>query len=115
MALALQQRAELSSLPRNAAGASNLCLVHWCPTEINTTYESLPWSPVNKPPSLCFSLYLFFFFFKLIFVLVLGYEEVVRIPKGSVFIHIQELNISLNYLGKMILMLLFSVMVLQGN
>ncbi|XP_041646519.1 A disintegrin and metalloproteinase with thrombospondin motifs 10 [Cheilinus undulatus] len=27
-----------------------------------------------------------------------GYEEVVRIPKGSVFIHIQELNISLNYL-----------------
>ncbi|XP_023194952.1 A disintegrin and metalloproteinase with thrombospondin motifs 10-like isoform X1 [Xiphophorus maculatus] len=26
------------------------------------------------------------------------YEEVVRIPKGSVFIHIQELNISLNYL-----------------
>ncbi|MED6236788.1 A disintegrin and metalloproteinase with thrombospondin motifs 6, partial [Ataeniobius toweri] len=27
------------------------------------------------------------------------YEEVVRIPKGSVFIHIQELNISLNYLG----------------
>lgn len=25
----------------------------------------------------------------------------VRIPKGSVFIHIQELNISLNYLGKM--------------
>lgn len=31
---------------------------------------------------------------------VSGYEEVVRIPKGSVFIHIQELNISLNYLGK---------------
>lgn len=29
-----------------------------------------------------------------------GYEEVVRIPKGSVFIHIQELNISLNYLGE---------------
>ncbi|KAI9517496.1 A disintegrin and metalloproteinase with thrombospondin motifs 6 [Dissostichus eleginoides] len=29
---------------------------------------------------------------------VSGYEEVVRIPKGSVFIHIQELNISLNYL-----------------
>ncbi|KAK7888871.1 hypothetical protein WMY93_024431 [Mugilogobius chulae] len=28
-----------------------------------------------------------------------GYEEVVRIPKGSVFVHIQELNISLNYLG----------------
>ncbi|XP_072537431.1 A disintegrin and metalloproteinase with thrombospondin motifs 10 isoform X1 [Salminus brasiliensis] len=27
-----------------------------------------------------------------------GYEEVIRIPKGSVFIHIQELNISLNYL-----------------
>uniref|UniRef100_A0A3Q3LCA0 ADAM metallopeptidase with thrombospondin type 1 motif, 10 n=1 Tax=Mastacembelus armatus TaxID=205130 RepID=A0A3Q3LCA0_9TELE len=27
-----------------------------------------------------------------------GYEEVVRIPKGSVFIHVQELNISLNYL-----------------
>ncbi|XP_040039835.2 A disintegrin and metalloproteinase with thrombospondin motifs 10 isoform X1 [Gasterosteus aculeatus] len=27
-----------------------------------------------------------------------GYEEVVRIPKGSVFIHLQELNISLNYL-----------------
>uniref|UniRef100_A0A3Q3KHW4 ADAM metallopeptidase with thrombospondin type 1 motif, 10 n=1 Tax=Monopterus albus TaxID=43700 RepID=A0A3Q3KHW4_MONAL len=27
-----------------------------------------------------------------------GYEEVVRIPKGSVFIHIHELNISLNYL-----------------
>uniref|UniRef100_A0A4W6CTV2 ADAM metallopeptidase with thrombospondin type 1 motif, 10 n=1 Tax=Lates calcarifer TaxID=8187 RepID=A0A4W6CTV2_LATCA len=27
-----------------------------------------------------------------------GYEEVVRVPKGSVFIHIQELNISLNYL-----------------
>ncbi|CAL8306758.1 unnamed protein product [Lota lota] len=27
-----------------------------------------------------------------------GYEEVVRIPKGSVFIHIQELNVSLNYL-----------------
>ncbi|KAM9384737.1 A disintegrin and metalloproteinase with thrombospondin motifs 10 [Pholidichthys leucotaenia] len=27
-----------------------------------------------------------------------GYEEVVRIPKGSVFIHIQELNISFNYL-----------------
>ncbi|KAM9761762.1 A disintegrin and metalloproteinase with thrombospondin motifs 10 isoform 1-T1 [Menidia menidia] len=27
-----------------------------------------------------------------------GYEEVARIPKGSVFIHIQELNISLNYL-----------------
>ncbi|XP_032380775.1 A disintegrin and metalloproteinase with thrombospondin motifs 10 isoform X1 [Etheostoma spectabile] len=27
-----------------------------------------------------------------------GYEEVVKIPKGSVFIHIQELNISLNYL-----------------
>ncbi|XP_020354613.1 A disintegrin and metalloproteinase with thrombospondin motifs 10 isoform X1 [Oncorhynchus kisutch] len=27
-----------------------------------------------------------------------GYEEVVRIPKGSTFIHIQELNISLNYL-----------------
>ncbi|KAF7661740.1 hypothetical protein LDENG_00255170, partial [Lucifuga dentata] len=26
------------------------------------------------------------------------YEEVVRIPKGSVFIHIQELNVSLNYL-----------------
>ncbi|XP_077441258.1 A disintegrin and metalloproteinase with thrombospondin motifs 10 [Vanacampus margaritifer] len=25
-----------------------------------------------------------------------GYEEVIRIPKGSVFIHIQELNISLN-------------------
>ncbi|KAJ4943326.1 hypothetical protein JOQ06_005829, partial [Pogonophryne albipinna] len=29
---------------------------------------------------------------------LLSYEEVVRIPKGSVFIHIQELNISLNYL-----------------
>uniref|UniRef100_A0A8B9JG32 ADAM metallopeptidase with thrombospondin type 1 motif, 10 n=1 Tax=Astyanax mexicanus TaxID=7994 RepID=A0A8B9JG32_ASTMX len=27
-----------------------------------------------------------------------GYEEVIRIPKGSVFIHIQELNVSLNYL-----------------
>ncbi|XP_062308696.1 A disintegrin and metalloproteinase with thrombospondin motifs 10 [Osmerus eperlanus] len=27
-----------------------------------------------------------------------GYEEVVVIPKGSVFIHIQELNVSLNYL-----------------
>ncbi|XP_078802043.1 A disintegrin and metalloproteinase with thrombospondin motifs 10 isoform X3 [Oryzias latipes] len=27
-----------------------------------------------------------------------SYEEVVRIPKGSVFIHIQELNMSLNYL-----------------
>ncbi|XP_052336431.1 A disintegrin and metalloproteinase with thrombospondin motifs 10-like [Oncorhynchus keta] len=27
-----------------------------------------------------------------------GYEEVVRIPKGSVFIHIQELNVSLNFL-----------------
>ncbi|CAB1324288.1 unnamed protein product [Coregonus sp. 'balchen'] len=27
-----------------------------------------------------------------------GYEEVVRIPKGSTFIHIQELNVSLNYL-----------------
>ncbi|XP_048832964.1 A disintegrin and metalloproteinase with thrombospondin motifs 10 isoform X1 [Brienomyrus brachyistius] len=27
-----------------------------------------------------------------------GYEEVVQIPKGSVFIHIQELNVSLNYL-----------------
>ncbi|XP_027020729.1 A disintegrin and metalloproteinase with thrombospondin motifs 10 isoform X1 [Tachysurus fulvidraco] len=27
-----------------------------------------------------------------------GYEEVIRIPKGSVFIHLQELNISLNYL-----------------
>ncbi|KAL7828950.1 hypothetical protein SRHO_G00325840 [Serrasalmus rhombeus] len=27
-----------------------------------------------------------------------GYEEAIRIPKGSVFIHIQELNISLNYL-----------------
>ncbi|XP_064186122.1 A disintegrin and metalloproteinase with thrombospondin motifs 10 [Anguilla rostrata] len=27
-----------------------------------------------------------------------GYEEVVRVPKGSVFIHIQELNVSLNYL-----------------
>lgn len=29
-----------------------------------------------------------------------GYEEVVQIPKGSVFIHIQELNVSLNYLGE---------------
>uniref|UniRef100_A0A8C7KKD5 ADAM metallopeptidase with thrombospondin type 1 motif, 10 n=1 Tax=Oncorhynchus kisutch TaxID=8019 RepID=A0A8C7KKD5_ONCKI len=29
-----------------------------------------------------------------------GYEEVVRIPKGSVFIHIQELNVSLNFLGE---------------
>ncbi|XP_035378070.1 A disintegrin and metalloproteinase with thrombospondin motifs 10 isoform X1 [Electrophorus electricus] len=27
-----------------------------------------------------------------------GYEEVIWIPKGSVFIHIQELNVSLNYL-----------------
>ncbi|XP_067370061.1 A disintegrin and metalloproteinase with thrombospondin motifs 10 isoform X2 [Channa argus] len=27
-----------------------------------------------------------------------GYEEVVRIPKGSVFIHVQELNTSMNYL-----------------
>ncbi|XP_028855606.1 A disintegrin and metalloproteinase with thrombospondin motifs 10 isoform X3 [Denticeps clupeoides] len=27
-----------------------------------------------------------------------GYEEVVRIPKGSVFIYVQELNISFNYL-----------------
>lgn len=32
----------------------------------------------------------------------LGYEEVVRIPKGSVFIHIQELNVSLSYLGEAI-------------
>lgn len=39
---------------------------------------------------------------------VSGYEEVVRIPKGSVFIHIQELNISLNYLGKTGLILAFS-------
>lgn len=31
---------------------------------------------------------------------LLGYEEVVRIPKGSVFIHIQELNVSHNYLGE---------------
>lgn len=33
---------------------------------------------------------------------LVGYEEVVRIPNGSVFIHIQELNISLNYLGETI-------------
>jgi len=33
---------------------------------------------------------------------LLGYEEVVRIPKGSVFIHIQELNVSNNYLGETI-------------
>lgn len=29
-----------------------------------------------------------------------GYEEVVQIPKGSVHISIQELNVSLNYLGE---------------
>uniref|UniRef100_A0A8C2A9T7 ADAM metallopeptidase with thrombospondin type 1 motif, 10 n=1 Tax=Cyprinus carpio TaxID=7962 RepID=A0A8C2A9T7_CYPCA len=29
-----------------------------------------------------------------------GYEEVVSIPKGSVFIHIQELNVSHNFLGE---------------
>lgn len=33
----------------------------------------------------------------------------VRIPKGSVFIHIQELNISLNYLGKTAYKLTLSV------
>lgn len=33
----------------------------------------------------------------------------VRIPKGSVFIHIQELNISLNYLGKMAFSLMLNI------
>lgn len=45
-----------------------------------------------------------------IFILhVSGYEEVVRIPKGSVFIHIQEVNISLNYLGKMAFALILNL------
>uniref|UniRef100_A0A8C9XWX8 ADAM metallopeptidase with thrombospondin type 1 motif, 10 n=1 Tax=Sander lucioperca TaxID=283035 RepID=A0A8C9XWX8_SANLU len=44
-----------------------------------------------------------------------GYEEVVRIPKGSVFIHIQELNISLNYLGKIIFKLMLSVTACQSK
>lgn len=33
----------------------------------------------------------------------------VRIPKGSVFIHIQELNISLNYLGKVAFSLMLNI------
>lgn len=58
--------------------------------------------PENKPPSSVFHSFHF------LTLCVSGYEEVVRIPKGSVFIHIQELNISLNYLGKMGFNLVFS-------
>lgn len=32
---------------------------------------------------------------------LLGYEEVIQIPKGSVHIDIRELNLSINYLGEM--------------
>lgn len=32
---------------------------------------------------------------------LVGYEEVIQIPKGSVHIDIRELNLSINYLGEM--------------
>lgn len=58
--------------------------------------QQLPRPPLNNPPLILVGFFLF-----ISILHVSGYEEVVRIPKGSVFIHIQELNISLNYLGKL--------------
>uniref|UniRef100_A0A4W5RI36 ADAM metallopeptidase with thrombospondin type 1 motif, 10 n=1 Tax=Hucho hucho TaxID=62062 RepID=A0A4W5RI36_9TELE len=49
---------------------------------------------MNKTSTLPFSS----FFLRVCVCVIPGYEEVVRIPKGSTFIHIQELNVSLNYL-----------------